>query len=575
MEFGTRRKIGEHLISEQQQSLADKIQVFLTDQASSRAGSGNIIKLSDEIMISVGDFYKNPTKADGFRTNYGMKKKHKAGWDSGGFQFLMGKLKVDDSAILPCGIEVPATAQETINLYKRIGIHKTDYPIQLDLPPRYDQSPEVRKQLIDTSVAYYYEMVAEIPGVIPTVHGWTLEEMERNLELITDPDKARVAMGSYAAMTRGTWTMGNLNPHEGNEVGVGSMKSFHNSFDYVPFTDNHSNKHRDKLNAVASPVPGRVDLGIDIPFIEKVKSRVATAVPGKVDAGIQDRSNTPMVAAPKKRLAIGSFVASAVGADGGAAIQPSKKKVALGSFVSSTTGPLGEKLAVGTFAATATKPVGHLIAKTEQPKVPRVSFNVIMDRIASALNFLKKDYEVFMLGGASPHMVHQIFMAGASWTDTSAWRIKGLMGEIYLWGHSSGHNSFHIGYSTSSKKVSIDTEGINILKEYLEDPTHPLNGMTVHRFLKIGYMGMKQWRKTWKKEEWEIRPGPLRMLHNAWVLKQVVEPVAKDYASAPDKYHKYLQKCLAPRPILSKRLDYLHNKLKYPYVQTDLEVYLK
>lgn len=531
-----------------QQQLADKIQVFLTDQASSRAGSGNVIKLSNEIMISVGDFYKNPTKAEGFRTNYGMKKKHKAGWDSGGFQFLMGKLKVADSVILPCGIEVPATAQETINLYKRIGIHKTDYPIQLDLPPRYDQTPEVRKQLIDTSVAYYYEMASEIPGVIPTVHGWTLEEMERNLELITDPDKARVAMGSYAAMTRGTWTMGNLNPHNGKDVGVGSMKSFHNSFDYVPYTDNHSNKDRDKLavgsfkalgnnyykDAVASPIPGRVDLGIDVPFIDKVKSRVAAAVPGKVDAGIQDRSNTPMVAAPKK-------------------------KIALGSFVSSTTGPLGEKLET-------TK---------KKAKVPRVSFNVIMDRIASALNFLKKDYDVFMLGGASPHMVHQIFMAGASWTDTSAWRIKGLMGEIYLWDHSSGHNSFHIGYSTSDKKNSIDVEGVDILKEYLKDPTHPLNGMTAHRFLKIGYMGMKQWRKTWKKEEWEIRPGPLRMLHNAWVLKQVVEPVAKDFASAPDKYHKYLQKCLAPRPILSKRLDYLYNKLKYPYVQTDLEVYLK
>lgn len=99
--------------------------------------------------------------------------------------------------------------------------------------------------------------------------------------------------------------------------------------------------------------------------------------------------------------------------------------------------------------------------------------------------------------------------------------------------------------------------------------------MTLDRFLAIGYMKMKDWRETWDKNQWEVKPGPMRMLHNGWVLKYVVEPVAKDYASAPEKYYKYLKKCLAPRPILSKRLTHLYGKLNQPYVQNKLEVYLK
>lgn len=404
-------------------TLEEKIQIFLTDQAKSRAGSGSVTELSKEIMISIGDFYKKPENADGFREDYGMTVKHTAGWDSGGFQFLMGKLKIAESEMLPCGIEVPASAQETISLYKRIGLHKKDYPIQLDLPPRYDQAPNIRKQLINRSVGYYYEMAAEIPGVIPVVHGWTLGEMEHNLTLLEDPDKASLALGSFAGATQG-WTMKNLNPHK--DVGVGSMKSFHTSEDYTKYTN--------KLT-VASPVPGTLDVRKGTAFVDKVKSRIATPAPTKVDAGIQKPRTTPMVAAPSKKIALGSFVASAVGADGGAAINPSNKnKLAIGSFVSSTTGPLGEKLAIGTYAATATKPVGNLLtyAKKKPPKKKRVPYIVILDRIAEALNFLKKDYEVFMLGGASPHMIHQVFMSGAKWTDTSAWRIKGLMAEIYL-----------------------------------------------------------------------------------------------------------------------------------------------
>jgi len=572
----------------------DKIRIFLTDQARSRTGSNSVVQLSKEIMIAVSDFYKNPNEANDFRKVYGMTSRHTAGLDSGGFQFLMGKLKVENSEVLPCGLEVPASAKETVEIYKRMGVLKKDYPIQLDLPPRFDQDPNTRKQLITRSAGYYYEMAEELPWVVP-VHGWSLEEMKFNLELLMDPDKARIAMGTYAAETRGVWTMGNLNPHKPKSLGVGSMKAFHNSENYLPFTDNHANKDRDKLaigsykafthnsyykdhvkqgKAVASPVPGRLDVGIDEPFIDKVKSRVATPVPTKVDAGIQTPRTTPMVAAPsRKPVAVGSFIASAVGADGGAAVNPSRKRMAVGTFIANTTGPLGEKLAVGTYAATATTPVGELISKKKAPIKSRVSFTVILDRIAMALNLLKPDYEVFMLGGASPHMVHQIFMSGASWTDTSAWRIKALMAEIYLWDHSTGHSSFNIGYSTKNKQ--IDDEGVEILRECLQNSTHPLNGMTVDRFLAIGKMNMKEWRSTWKENQWEVKPFKLRAQHNAWVLKEVVEPVARDYAADPDGYYKYLSNCLEPRPILSKRLRYLYDKLHQPYVQTDLEVYLK
>jgi len=336
-------------------SVDDKIRIFLTDQARHGGRTNGVVNLSKEIMISITDFYKKPEKANDFRKNYGMTKKHTAGLDSGGFSFLMGKFKMEQSELLPCGIEVPVTAKNTIDLYKRMGVMKRDYPIQLDLPPRFDQAPDIRKQLITRSAGYYYEMASELPWVIPVVHGWTKEEMEFNLEIITDPDKARIAMGTYAAETRGVWTMGNLNPHKPKSLGIGSMKGLHTSVDYRKYTDNISNPDRKKI---ATPSPGRIDLGIDDPFIDKVKSKIAAAAPGKVDVGIQSPRTTPMVAAPSKKLAIGTFISSAVGADGGAAINPNRiiigsfvpsEKLAVGSFIASNTGPLGEKLAVGTY----------------------------------------------------------------------------------------------------------------------------------------------------------------------------------------------------------------------------------
>jgi hypothetical protein len=190
---------------------SEKIKIYLTDQARGRK-AGRVTDLSQEIMISVTDFYEQPRSAEGFREKYGMKNIHRAGWDSGGFQFLMLKLKGMPMETLPCGIDVPVDASRTIDLYKKVGAKLDDLPIQLDLPPRLDLPPESRRQLIERSARYYWEMVPEIPNTVPTIHGWTFNEIKYNLELVTDPDK--LAAGSYISTTN-DWTMGNMNPHNG------------------------------------------------------------------------------------------------------------------------------------------------------------------------------------------------------------------------------------------------------------------------------------------------------------------------------------------------------------------------
>jgi len=540
----------------------EKIAIFLTDQARGRK-AGRVADLSQEIMIAVTDFYKQPEAANGFREEYGMKDIHKAGWDSGGFQFLMGKLKGVPKMVLPCGIEVPIDASRTVDLYKRVGAKPTDLPIQLDLPPRFDLPPDSRRQLIEQSARYYWEMVQDMPFTVPTIHGWTLEEVQYNLELITDPEK--LAMGTYIGTTNG-WTMGNMNPHDGRvaagtfsapeksavdyvnnkrkKVGVGSYKALTNPRDYVLHTDNSANPRREELKRerVASSIPGSLDVREGKPFIDTVKSRhkIATPVPGKVELGIELPENTPMSASPRKLLAVGTNAAE-------------------------VTGPLGEKrrklVASGTQAAAA------IVGKK------RVPYTVVIDRIAMVLNYLREDYDVFMLGGASPHMQHQVFLSGAKWTDTSAWRVKAVLGEIYLPDHSSGHSSFGIGYSQKAKRM--DEEARDILIDCLEDPRHPFSGMHWKRFMEVGHMLMPQWKRKVLKHNYEARPFVLRAMHNAYVLKCREEEIANEYVNDPDRYYRYIKKRVKERPILSKRLTALWNRIKRPYVQEDLRVYMK
>lgn len=65
----------------------EKVKIYLTDQL---VGRPNVRTMSREIMLAVTDFYKKPERAEDYRkksfTNW-----HRPAWDSGGFQFLMGK----------------------------------------------------------------------------------------------------------------------------------------------------------------------------------------------------------------------------------------------------------------------------------------------------------------------------------------------------------------------------------------------------------------------------------------------------------------------------------------------------
>lgn len=520
-------------------------------------------------MVTVTDFYKEPYKADGFREDYGMTKIHTAGWDSGGFQYLMHKLEGMPLEVLHPELPmVPINARKTIDVYKRVGAQVQDLPIQLDLPPRYDISPDLRKMLIERSASYFYEMLPEIPNVVPTIHGWTLEEIEYNLELIEDPD--RLAAGTMTSLANSTWTMGNMNPHDGRvaagtftapeksavdyvhsrkkkDIAVGSYKSLDGSINYVDHTDNVANAKREELRRmrIASPVPGALDIRGGQPFVNRVTSgkrrKVATPAPGKVDAGIGPPSN-----------------------------MPSKRKVAVGSFQALQTGPLGEKLAVGSYVATAVR-----------NSKKRVSYKVILDRIAMVTNRLREDYDIFMLGGASPHMQHQLFLSGANWTDTSAWRIKATLGEIYLPEHSNGHNAFGIGYSQKARingklrgPKRMDQEGVAILKECLADPRHPFNGMYWKDFMRLGHMLMPKFKRECLKRHYPTTPFILRGMHNAFVLK-LEEEIANEYVNDPDRYYHYLRRRLRPRKILYNRLASLFDGLKRPYVQQDLRIYAK
>ena len=517
----------------------EKIRIFLTDQARGRRAS-RVMDLSNHIMLTVAEFYKNRAMANEFREGFGITSAHTMGWDSGGFQFLMGKLKGVPMETLPCGIEVPIDASSTIDLYKRVGVVKRDLPIQLDLPPRWDLSPEMRDQLIRKSASYYWEMLEEIPYVVPVIHGWTLEEIKLNLELVEDPDsmtavgsniplwarnKSGVAAGSNAG-SRNNWTMGNMNPHNGR-VAAGAFTSPDKSaVDYV-------GPHKKKV-AVGT------FKGLTVPDYLKYaissKARVvATPTPTRVEAAMAE----PHYASPRRA------------------------KVAAGTFQALQTGSISEKKAI----ATGTQAAGMVVGKK------RASYKVIIDRIALVLNYLRDSYDVFMLGGASPHMQHQIFLAGAKWTDTSAWRIKAVLGEIYLPDHSSGHSSFGIGYSQKAKRM--DQEAAEILKDCLYDPTHPFSGLHWKEFMRCGHLLMPRWKKEVLKRNYPAKPFNLRALHNAWVLKCKEETRAREFEADPDGYYRYLRKRLKDRPILSKRLKSLYERIKHPYVQSKLGIYLK
>lgn len=594
---------------------ADAVNIFLTDQLQGRP---NIRTMSKEIMMTVNNFYKTPDSADGFRGKI-LNDWHRPAWDSGGFQFLMGKLKDPDP-------------MKTVDLYKRIGVKPHDLPIQLDLPPRYDQAPEVRRALITLSAQFYWTMLSHIPYIIPVVHGWHQKELEMSLEFIEDPDrlatasyaptalrnvvgagahiqsgryvlneagnlkgcgthfstggfaidhvnshkscigagtnksettpyvldnvtsdkKKRISVGAFAPVLR-PWSMGNLNPHSDVKtrlISAGAyLQSGTNACDHIANTPSRKRKKRNQV--IATPNVGVIDAGIIAPIntasvcaAKKRTKVIATPHPGILDISSHA---TPVIDRVKSRHP--KVIASAV---------PSKLDLGLNNSILSNGGMQKKKVSVGSYMATSI--VG--------PK-KKVSMNVILERLALVLNMLRNRGELFMLGGASPHFQHMIFMGGAKYSDTSAWRLKGYFGEIYL--PEIGARS--IGYKDTSKRLKAHEHPI--LKECLDDSTHPCNGMSVDRFLAIGHMNMTDWRNTFPQNQWEMKPFTLRALHNAWVLKLREEVIANEYAASPLKYYRYLKKRFHNRPVLTRRLEKLWKLLHRPYVQTEPNIFLK
>lgn len=470
--------------------------IYLTDQVQ---GHPDIRDISKEIMFSVTNFYKSSQKADGYRKTF--TDQHKLAEDSGGFQFLMGKLPIEK-----------CDPMKTVEIYKRIGVTRKDFPIQLDLPPRYALSKQERIALIIKGAVFYHQMTKEIDWTIPVVHGWTYEELSLSLSLIENPE--RLASGTFSGSAY-DWVMGKLNSHE----------------------------PRFKRKIVAA--------GSNIPLTKRPLAVGAWSIAQTATLRFTG-GKTPRI------VGVGSYKATAEGIN----LFDSKKAkaVAVGAMQQSGRFVLDE---AGSNKKTVATP--GCAAEEHVQKTPQI---VVWERLALVLNMFR-DRELFMLGAASPNDQHMIFLGGARYGDTSAWRLKAYLAEIYV----PGRGSVCIGHKGSPKPTDEDLE---ILRECLRDTTHPLSGMSLTRFLTIGKMNMAEWRETQPKNKWEIKPFDLRAKHNAWVLKWREEVIANEYTADPDNYYIYLKyHRFKGKPNLLRKLEFLWRRFKRPYVQTGLELFLK
>ena len=561
---------------EERKAIREKVRIYLTDQLTGRP---NVRTMSREIMLAITSFYKKPPKADGYRDKT-FTDWHRPAWDSGGFQYLMGKLPLSE-----------ADPMKTVEIYKRVGVKPKDLPIQLDLPPTYHMPKQDRLRLVHLSAEFYWRMVEHIPYVIPVVHGWDYEELCASLELLEDPDKlatgsnlataarnesigagAFLQSGRYVLDEAGNlkknstvgagafmnvggtaidhvtsnkstlgvgayspvlypWSMGNLNPHSDVRDRILGAGGFLQSGQWA--ADHLANTPaRQAEKVIASPHLNGLDFGQQ-PVVDRVKSRkptddiIAAPYPSYADVGWK---NTILTNEGMKRK------------------KKNKDVISAGTFNALTTTQTIQK---------------------KKPKFPPVKMNVIIDRLATVLNMFR-DRKLFMLGGGSSHTQHMCFLGGATYSDTSSWRMKGYFGEVLV--PEIGARS--IGYKDTSKRIK--KHEIALIAECLRENDHPLEGMSIKEFMAIGHMNVTEWYETWDENKWEIKPFPLRALHNAWILKKVEEPIANEYANDPDRYYRYLKnKRFKGRPNLTRNLEKLWVRLKGPYVQTQMGVYLK
>jgi len=515
-------------------------------------------------MLSVENLYKRPEKAEGYRKMF-LTDYHTAAWDSGGFAYLMRRLKNPDP-------------YKTIALYKAVGVKKDDLPMQLDTPPAYDLTKKERYADIYKSALYYHIMLQEIPNVLGVAHGWTLEELSLSLEWIEDPDRLAAATNiplicrtkdKMTQMAAGT----NFALTGGSQYILDHVTSDHSHVMAAPGGDvstyviDHLKNKEAKALAAGTNIPITSDkhgwvMGNLNPH-SSVADRIA--VGGYQQSGMfvcDHIANTPN-RMKKKRIATGSMASAPMVIDTVVSSKPKSNPIAAGAYQQSG-------MYVLDYAGNLKKPKKKKAkgkGKPKKEKVKRAPPDVVLERLALVLNMLR-DRELFILGGASPHYQHILFMGGAMYSDTSSWRLKAYMASIYL--PEIGARA--IGYKETDPRLK--RHEIPILRSCLRHPTHPFSGMPVRDFLELGHMNVRGYYKTVKQRKWPAKPFDLRALHNAWVLKVLEEAIANEYANDPDRYYRYLLNRFEGHSILMKRLKKIWSMLKRPYVQDKMQTYL-
>jgi len=191
---------------------------------------------------------------------------------------------------------------------------------------------------------------------------------------------------------------------------------------------------------------------------------------------------------------------------------------------------------------------------TSKDKERKVSFEKVLNHIYYALNVLK-GYEVVVLGAGNINMSHILFSLGTKATDGCSWRIDAAFNRFYIPGKTP--ISFFNGKRYTARKP--DDEDFEILREIHQMEEHPYSYLSFDEFLKR----LKN-------------KSTVRQYHNAFVLF-LEEQIANEYENDPDKYFKYLEdrfQTYSSKHHL-KVLKFLHKRMKYPYVQMNLEVFIK
>ncbi len=225
-----------------------------------------------------------------------------------------------------------------------------------------------------------------------------------------------------------------------------------------------------------------------------------------------------------------------------------QKSIALGSY--NVKAVLPEKpIALGSYANTKNSIAW---SKRKSHVFKRVPRDVVYDRLATAMNMLRDDHEVFVLGGSGPNTVHLLFFLGARYVDGASWRLAAKLWRIYI---------PHLGeFSVGKKRIAkrLNDRAVSVMKDYFN--SSPLNSMSFSEFL--------------KKISSESGGFELRALWNAYALK-IEEQIANEYANDPDRYFTYLRKRWSNSPYWRKILDFTWKRIKHPYVQSKLDIFLK